>query len=154
LKYHVVTFGWAYVSTLLRVIVLCMMIHPPLMMAKDNSRNGADTTVSEYWVSQSKTGTVILMLNGHGQAEYIEFSRRPDKTSYFAHEPQAKWGVRPAISHLTVPVRTPQKPVKAVRDFWVKTSKYRFDFLEGGGRVYEVDKMGVQRVFQKVENKP
>ena len=94
------------------------------------------------------------MLNKDGKAEYLAFSERPDRTSYFTHEPQATWGVRPVSAKATIHTNSPEKPIRVVRDFWLKTSTYRFDYLEGNGQVYEVDKMGIQRTFKKIDNMP
>lgn len=134
-------------SRLLGVIIVSTVLCAPLVKA-------AETKAPEYWLSRSKKITAILILNNHGQAEYTYISERSDKTSYFSHDAQATWGERAIPLKLSIPVGPSQKPLKAVRDFWIKTSKYRFDFLEGDGRVFQVDKMGIQQIFEKVENMP
>lgn len=108
----------------------------------------------EYWLSRSKTGATVLVLKDNGRAEYLHYSERPDRTLYFSHEPDATWAEQPISSNVGIPVRGSPNIMKATRGFWVKTSKYRFDYLEGDGRVFEIDKMGVQYIFDRVTNQP
>jgi hypothetical protein len=93
-----------------------------------------------YFDKLSQTKYVLVVLREDGKAEFLERGIRSDNTVYFLHDDNATWG------------HYPYQADSRKSHIWIKTERYRFDYLLEEDRLTEIDKMGIRNVLLKQDN--
>ncbi len=111
-------------------------------------------TAEEYWVSQSSSKSIIIILKEKGEAEYIDLSQK-DRSIWFVHSNTAKWGLHP-FKEGSMLLGIPSNEI-IKRFLWVSVDApngqgWRFDYAEVADKMFEIDKMGIQNTLFKVNN--
>ncbi|MCP3874270.1 MAG: hypothetical protein GY699_14085 [Desulfobacteraceae bacterium] len=83
----------------------------------------------------------LIILNDSENAIYLHRITRKNGTIGFFYDTKATWGYYPKIGgRLTRP------------SIWIKTGKFRFDYFEEKSNLIEIDKMGPQGKYVRVQN--
>ncbi|MCB4757266.1 MAG: hypothetical protein LHV69_09630 [Elusimicrobia bacterium] len=134
---------------LLALIFCCLMIY------STGCRHPA--IPDESWSSLTASESTTIIFKPKGRAEVTKVSRRQAGGSlFFVHTDKAKWGVHKTTAHPLLPGVPRNEPMK--RYLWVSVKdpkgqgEWRFDYVDVGDKMYEVDKTGIQATLFRCDN--
>ncbi|WPD21777.1 MAG: hypothetical protein SD837_16400 [Candidatus Electrothrix scaldis] len=110
-----------------------------------NALLSTDTVIGNdypvYYERAREKDYSLIIFTSSKTCIYLNRLTRKDNTTWFYYDDEATWGYYPGDKDQTFHL-----------SLWIKTTKFRFDYVTKGSMLVEVDKAGPQGQYVRVKN--